>query len=162
RRADVFSLGVVLYEMLTLQRPFEGDTPEQVLERILRDDPVPPARLRSRVPNDLSVICMKALEKRRELRYATMEDFAADLPRCPAAEPILARPTGALRRAQKWALRHPTAAASIGLSAAALIVISLLLLQTIAAKKSADANATAARTSEGRATQARADAEERA
>jgi len=162
RRADVFSLGVVLYEMLTLQRPFEGDTPEQVLERVLHEDPVAPARLRSRVPADLSVICMKALEKRRELRYATMEEFAADLRRFLAHEPVLARPTGALRRAQKWTLRHPTAAASIGLGAAALIVISFLLAQTIAAKKDSDTSADAARKSEGRATLARADAEERA
>jgi formylglycine-generating enzyme required for sulfatase activity/tRNA A-37 threonylcarbamoyl transferase component Bud32 len=160
-RSDLFSLGVVFYEMLTLRRPFEGDTVEQVLERILHDDPVPPATLRSKLPADLSVICMKALEKRRDLRYASMAEFAADVRRFLDHEPILARPAGTLRRAQKWALRHPTAAASIGVGTAALVVITLLLLQTIAAKGQAVFNAAAAHASEGRATKARAEAEQR-
>jgi len=140
-RADVFSLGVVLYEMLTLRRPFEGDTEQQVLERILHEDPPSPARVRSRVPQDLAVICLKAIEKRRDQRYATMRDLAEDLRRFVAHEPILARPAGWARRAQKWTLRHPTASACIGLGVVSMVVISWLLMQTLRAKEEAEQRA---------------------
>ena len=62
-RTDVFSLGVTLWEVLALQRPFEGDTSQQVLEKIITEDPVDPQKIRSRCPRDLGVICKKALEK---------------------------------------------------------------------------------------------------
>ncbi|MAE46683.1 MAG: hypothetical protein CMJ86_07310, partial [Planctomycetes bacterium] len=68
-RTDVFSLGVVLYEMLTLVRAFEGDTTEQVAQKILWEDPVDPRTLRSKVPQDLAVICVKAMEKDPGRRY---------------------------------------------------------------------------------------------
>jgi hypothetical protein len=141
RRADVFSLGVVLYEMLTLRRPFEGDTEQQVLEKILHEDPPSPSRVRSRVPYDLAVICMKAIEKRRDLRYATMREFAADLRRYLAHEPILARPANLARRAQKWMLRHPTGSATIGLGCASLVVISVLLVHATRARAEAEQRA---------------------
>jgi serine/threonine protein kinase/formylglycine-generating enzyme required for sulfatase activity len=140
-RSDVFSLGVVLYEMLTLRRPFDGDAAQQVLERILSEEPVPPRKVRSRVPMDLSVICMKALEKRREHRYPSMNEFAADLRRFLAHEPIHARPPGPLLRLTKWVLRHPTKSASLGLGIVALAIISVLLASTIAAKEDAEGKA---------------------
>jgi serine/threonine protein kinase len=133
-RADIFSLGATMYEMLTLRRPFDGDTAQQVFEMILNEDPVEPRRLRHNVPPELSIICTKAMEKRREDRYATMAELAADLRRYLGNQPILARPPGRLRRLQKWMLRHPTVSASLGLSAAGVMVISALLVQTIAAK----------------------------
>ncbi|MCP4846060.1 MAG: serine/threonine protein kinase, partial [Actinomycetia bacterium] len=107
-RTDVFSLGVVLYEMLTLVRPFEGDTTEQVAHKILVVDPPPPNELRSKVPRDLAVICGKAMEKDPERRYGSMAELAADLRRHLADEAILARPPGTLERAVKWAKRNPT------------------------------------------------------
>jgi len=120
-RTDIFSLGVVLYEALTLQRPFEGDTTHQVLRKILLEDPPDPRSIRSRVPLDLALVCGKAMEKDRERRYPTMGELAADLERWLANEPIEARPAGIVRRARKWVARHPTWSA---VGALALVAIS--------------------------------------
>ena len=121
-RSDIFSLGSSLYEALTLVRPFTGDR-QQILERIVTRDPPDPRRVRRDVPRDLSVICLKALEKQPARRFATAGDFAADLRRFLAGEPIHARPPGALARAAKWTHRHPrvSAAGTVALLAFALV-----------------------------------------
>jgi len=122
-RTDIFSLGVVLYEMLTLVRPFEGDTTEQVAQKILWEEAPNPSTIRSKVPRDLTVICGKAMEKDPGRRYQTMADLAADLRRHLANEPILARPSGSLVRLEKWVRRNPTKSTAIGLLAVALVVV---------------------------------------
>ena len=136
-RTDVFSLGATLYELLTLRRPFDGDTAQQVFEMILHEDPVEPRKLRQNVPAELSIICMKAMEKRSEDRYASMAKMAGDLRRYLANEPILARPPGSMRRLQKWVLRHPTRSAVLGIGTAALIIVSALLVRTLKAEHDA-------------------------
>ena len=128
-RTDIFSLGVMLYEMLTLVRPFEGDTTEQVANKILWDDPPSPKDIRSKVPQDLAVICGKCLEKRRDVRYGSMAELAAELRRYLADEPILARPPGVVQRTAKWVRRNPTKSSLMGLGTAALVVISGLALR---------------------------------
>jgi serine/threonine protein kinase len=80
-RTDVFSLGVVLYELLSHRRPFEGDTSRQVAEQIVTHDPPELRTVRSRIPRDLAVITAKCLEKARDRRYGTMAELAADLRR---------------------------------------------------------------------------------
>jgi non-specific serine/threonine protein kinase/serine/threonine-protein kinase len=137
-RTDVFSLGVVLYEMLTLVKPFEGDTSEQVASKILWEDPPSPKELRSKVPLDLAVICGKAMEKDRDRRYQTMAEFAADLRRHLANEPILAKPSGALVRLKKWVRRNPTkTVAWVGaVVAVALVAVSVLLTQNVEKSRS--------------------------
>ncbi len=80
-RSDIFSLGVVLYEGASGQRPFERNTSAELLEAILHHIPVPPAQLNPRVPAELQRIIAKAMEKRRELRYQTAADLKADLTR---------------------------------------------------------------------------------
>ncbi|MEO2163470.1 MAG: WD40 repeat domain-containing serine/threonine-protein kinase, partial [bacterium] len=130
-RTDIFSLGVVLYEMLTLARPFEGDTTEQVAHKIMLVDPPTAKEVRSKVPLELAVICGKAMEKNRDLRYGSMAELAADLRRHLANEPILARPPTALQRAGKWVKRNPTKSAVAGVAAGALVAISLLLAQNL-------------------------------
>ena len=75
-RTDIFSLGITLYEALTLTLPFEGDTAQQVAQAIMLDEPRNPKKIRSRVPRDLAVICLKALEKKREHRYQTMAEMS--------------------------------------------------------------------------------------
>ena len=97
-RTDVFSLGVTLFELLTLSLPFEGRTTQEVMKRIQVHDPQDPRKISSRVPRDLSVICLKALEKQPEKRYASMADFAADLHRYLEGESIQARPAGRIRK----------------------------------------------------------------
>jgi WD40 repeat protein/serine/threonine protein kinase len=128
-RTDLFSLGATLYEALTLRRPFEGDTSQQVLEKIMMEDPPDPRVVRGRVPEDLAVICMKALEKQRERRYATMVDFADDLRRQLADEPILARPPGPLTRTLKWTRRHPVRSVAAALIVGALAIVTVLLVE---------------------------------
>ncbi len=127
-RTDVFSLGVVLYEMLALRRPFEGDTTHQVADQILVKDPPELGSIRSRIPRDLAVICEKALEKDRDRRYLMMSDLALDLRRFLANEPIEARPASKLYKLQKWSRRHP--AKSLGAVAAVVVfaVVSALLV----------------------------------
>jgi serine/threonine protein kinase/formylglycine-generating enzyme required for sulfatase activity len=115
-RSDVFSLGATFYEALTLTRPFQSDTLHQLVAKILRVDPADPQSVRSRIPRELAIIVMKALEKRREDRYQDMQEFGADLRRWLAHEPILARPPGTLRRAHKWTLRHPTISTVLALA----------------------------------------------
>lgn len=122
-RTDVFSLGVVMYEMLALRRPFEGDTAAQVGHQIVQKDPPELRSLRSRIPRDLEVICGKCLEKDRDRRYATMADLAADLRRHLASEPILARPPGTLRKLELWARRNPTKTVAGAVAVAAVGVI---------------------------------------
>jgi len=134
-RSDVFSLGVVLYELLALRRPFEGDTTHQVAEQIVMQDPPDPRTIRSKVPRDLSVIAGKALEKSRDKRYQTMKEFAADLRRYLFDEPILAMPPGAFDRALKWVRRHPARSSVAGVVLVALVVISVLLLQNVRGRR---------------------------
>jgi serine/threonine protein kinase len=161
-RSDVFSLGAILYEVLTLRRPFEGDTVHQILERVVNEDPPFPKDVRSRMPSELAVICMKALEKQRDRRYASMRDFADDLRRWLNHEPILAQPSSPMRRAEKWVRRHPTMSACLFLGVAAFVVISSLLWQTMTAKRKADDSALQARASAHEAESERARAERRA
>jgi formylglycine-generating enzyme required for sulfatase activity len=136
-RTDIFSLSATLYEALTLQRAFDGDTAQQVIENVLMEDPPEPRALRPRIPAELSIICMKGLQKRRDARYQTMAEQAEDLQRFLAKEPILAKPPGTLSRIQKWMLRHPTLSVTAGLVVAALLIVSALYLQTLQAEKQA-------------------------
>ena len=125
-RADVFSLGALFYEALVMARPFEGDTTLQIVEKILNHDPPDPKALRSRVPEDLAVICIKALEKDREGRYDSMTEMAADLRRHLADEPIQAQPPSTWKRTVKWARRNPTKSVAGAVAAAAFVAISAL------------------------------------
>ncbi|HJM58877.1 MAG TPA: serine/threonine-protein kinase, partial [Planctomycetota bacterium] len=133
-RTDIFSLGVVLYEMLTLVRAFEGDTTEQVAQKILWEDPVDPRILRSKVPGDLAVICVKAMEKDPGRRYLSMTELAADLRRHLAHEPIHARPPTAVQRVSKWVRRNPTKSAVVAVAVAALAIITGLWWRAVEAE----------------------------
>ena len=130
-RTDVFSLGVTLYETLTLSRPFEGDTSQEVLEKILMDDPPEPRRLRARMPRDLSVICLKAMQKKRDRRYPSMRAFAEDLQRFLAGETIRARAPSRTEKAARWMRRHPSLSAVIATVLVALVVVSGLLASNL-------------------------------
>jgi len=105
-RADVYSLGVTLYEAMTLDAPFGGKTTHEVLRRI-EEGSLPSLRKRApHVPHDLEVVIGKAMETDRRHRYATADDLADDLERLLSLQPIKAQPVAPLRRAWKFVRRH--------------------------------------------------------
>ena len=127
-RTDIFSLGATLYETLTFSRAFDGDTSQQVLEKITFCDPPDPRRIRSRTPRDFAVICLMALKKRRENRYQGMAKFSADLQRYLDDKPILARPAGPFTKGIKWSRRHPLISVTGIVAFIAMIAITSLAL----------------------------------
>ena len=112
--ADIYSLGAILYRLLTGHPPFTGDTPMEVLRRAA-EQPVPRPRLTNRnVPPDLETICLKCLEKEPAWRYPSATALADDLDRFCAGRPIHARRAGPLTRSGKWVRRNPTGALLAG------------------------------------------------
>lgn len=131
-RTDVFSLGVTLYEALTLKRPFTGKSSREVQAKIQYLPPPNPREVRKQVPRDLAIICSKAMEKDRRRRYQTMRELAEDLQRFLEGKPIKARPAGKIYRMSRWIHRHPWF--SVTTSAVVLAVATLLLLTALMAR----------------------------
>jgi WD40 repeat protein/predicted Ser/Thr protein kinase len=119
---DVYALGGILYELLTGRPAFRADSVLETLRQVQTQDPVPPCRLRVRVPRDLETICLKCLRKEPARRYCSALDLAEDLERFLAGKPIQARRTGGLERAWRWCRRNP-ALASLGTGVAALLLV---------------------------------------
>jgi tetratricopeptide (TPR) repeat protein len=105
-RTDVYSLGVTLYEMLTLRVPFEGENRQELLRQIAFDEPRGPRKVNKSIPAELETIVLKAMERNPADRYAAARDVAEDLRRFVEDKPIRAKPPSLMQRARRWARRH--------------------------------------------------------
>lgn len=114
--ADVYSLGAMLFELLTGRPPFVGETMMQVIQQVCEALPPNPSELNRAVPGDLATICLKCLEKEPHHRYPSAAALADELERWLAGEPILARPSTPGERLVKWVRRNPNLAAALGVA----------------------------------------------
>ena len=118
-RTDIYSLGVTIYELLTLRPAFPGDDRLEILRQIAQDEPTPPRKLDPTIPVDLETIVLKAMAKSPADRYATAAELAADLGRFLDNRPILARRPSLADRGAKWMRRHRGLVASLAACAGA-------------------------------------------
>tara|TARA_R110002049_G_scaffold72490_7_gene187473 strand:- start:14367 stop:15947 length:1581 start_codon:yes stop_codon:yes gene_type:complete len=125
--ADVYSIGAVLYAMLTGRPPFQAASPLEVVAQVISQDAVPPSVLNPSVPIELEVITMKCLSKRTVLRYASAQELSADLQRYLAGEPILARPPGWLQKFSLLFRKHVIFASVSGTASLLLVFLTAAL-----------------------------------
>ncbi|HMC65906.1 MAG TPA: tetratricopeptide repeat protein [Gemmataceae bacterium] len=130
-RTDIYSLGVTLYELLTLQPAFGGDDRQELLRQIAFEEPKPPRRINKSIPAELETIVLKAMEKGPGDRYASAQEMAEDLRRYLMHEPIRARRATLVQRVRKWARRHRglvgAAVTALALTAAVSVVSAALI-----------------------------------
>lgn len=155
---DVYSLGAILYELLTGRPPFRGATLFDTLDQVRNTEPVPPRELQPRVPHDIETICLKCLEKAPEHRYATAAALAEDLRRVQCGEAITARPSTSLERGWKWVRRYPAVAS---LACLTMLLTIAGVVGILREAERANRNEKAARNDSARAEQSRLVAERR-
>lgn len=121
-RADVYSLGVTLYELMTLQPAFDGVTGEALLRQLAFDEPLPPRQMNPYIPKDLATIVSTAISKSPDERYSSAQEMVDDLRAFLDERPIAAKPPTLLQRAGKWSSRNRPLVAS----AAVILVLSTI------------------------------------
>jgi serine/threonine protein kinase len=119
--SDVYSMGAMLYELLTGKPPFHGPTALATMIEVMEKEPTALRRLRAEISPDLETVCMKCLEKLPSARYPTAKALAEELDRYLKGEPILAKPASIVRKTVSWARRHPGILSAV----AALVVVVL-------------------------------------
>ncbi len=120
--ADIYSLGAILYALLTARPPFEAETQVETLMHVLHEEPVTPRKLAGGVPKDLEAICLKCLEKKAGNRYRSAADLENELQLFLAGEPVSAR-NDWLRRIRKWSKREPVLATHLVAIAVMMAII---------------------------------------
>lgn len=123
-QSDVYSLGTILYEMLTGRPPFKEETVLDTLVQVLEGEPTLPGKLNPAIPRDLELICVRCLEKDAARRYATAADLAADLERFLHGESVVAR-SGWISSVRRWMRRQPCLACHWGAQGAAVIIMQV-------------------------------------
>jgi formylglycine-generating enzyme required for sulfatase activity len=125
--ADIYSLGVILFELLTGERPFRGNK-QMLIHQVLTEDAPSPRRLDSAIPRDVETICLKCLRRESDRRYNTCQELAEDLSRWLHGKPIEARPVGRIEKIRLWCRRKPAVAGSIAAILLTAIVVTGIIL----------------------------------
>jgi WD40 repeat protein/tRNA A-37 threonylcarbamoyl transferase component Bud32 len=156
-RSDTYSLGVVLYEMLTGERPFRGNV-RMLIDQVVNEEPRSPLALNDRISRDLATICLKCMQKSAVRRYQSAAELAADLRRFLVGEAIHARPVTRFERSWRWVRRNPRTTALLGTILTLMLSLSVVsiiaAIRIDAARRVSDENVTRTTLANERAQQA--------
>jgi hypothetical protein len=128
-RSDVYSLGCILYELLTGRAPFRGESDVDTLKLVCETEPIALRQLRPKLPRDVETVCLKCLDKEPARRYQSANDLRQDIERFLQGSPVIARPIGATARTWRWCRRHPAVSALSAALVAAIVIGSAFIMR---------------------------------